>query len=78
MVITVLDADIDPAAVNRPPESDLAPEQLIVTKRALYQWFPDGILKSKLKPSWYRQFGPTLTARNVRTVNRILAAAESS
>ena len=75
MVVTFLDGDLEPGKVDRPSEADLAPEQLVITKRALYQWFPDGILKSKLKPSWYRQFGPTLTARNVRTVNRILAGA---
>jgi uncharacterized protein (DUF1697 family) len=78
MVVTFLDGDIDPREVDRPSEAGLAPEQLVVTKRALYQWFPDGILKSQLKPSWYRQFGPTLTARNVRTVNRILAAAAAA
>jgi uncharacterized protein (DUF1697 family) len=76
MVVTFLDGDIDPRKIDRPSEADLAPERLVITKRALYQWFPDGILKSRLKPSWYRQFGSTLTARNVRTVNRILAAAD--
>ena len=78
MVVTFLDGDVDPSTVDRPSEADLAPEELVITKRALYQWFPDGILKSKLKPSWYRQLGPTLTARNVRTVKRILAAAETT
>jgi uncharacterized protein (DUF1697 family) len=77
MVVTFLDGDIEPRKIDRPSEADLAPEQLVITKRAIYQWCPDGILKSKLKPSWWRQFGPTLTARNVRTVNRILAAAET-
>jgi uncharacterized protein (DUF1697 family) len=77
MVITFLDGDIVPDEVERPSEAALAPESLVVTTRSLYQWFPDGILRSKLKPSWYRQFGPTLTARNARTVNRILAAADS-
>jgi uncharacterized protein (DUF1697 family) len=75
MVITFLDDDIVPGDVERPADADLAPERLVLAPRAIYQWCPDGILRSKLKPSWYRQFGPTLTARNVRTVNRILAAA---
>jgi uncharacterized protein (DUF1697 family) len=78
MVITFLDDDIDPGRVDRPSDADLAPERLVLTPRAIYQWCPDGILKSKLKPSWWRQFGPTLTARNVRTVNRILAASSAS
>jgi len=76
LVITFLDADIVPSDVTRPSAVELAPERLVIEKRAIYQWFPDGVLKSKLGPSWWRQVGPVTTARNVRTVNRILAAAE--
>ena len=77
MVITFLDGDIVPGEIERPSDADLAPERLVIRPRAIYQWCPAGILQSQLKPSWWRQFGPTLTARNVRTVNRILAAADS-
>ncbi len=77
MVITFLGGDIVPGEIDRPSDVDLAPERLVITPRAIYQWCPAGILQSQLKPAWWRQFGPTLTARNVRTVNRILAAAES-
>jgi uncharacterized protein (DUF1697 family) len=76
MVITFLDGDIVPSDVDRPSDADLAPEQLVITPRAIYQWCPLGILQSQLKPSWWRQFGPVATTRNVRTANRILAAAE--
>jgi uncharacterized protein (DUF1697 family) len=75
MVITFLDDDIVPGDVERPTDAALAPERLVITPRAIYQWCPDGILQSQLKPSWWRQFGPVATTRNVRTVNRILAAA---
>jgi uncharacterized protein (DUF1697 family) len=75
MVITFLDDDILPAGFERPSDAELAPERLVITPRAIYQWCPDGILKSKLGPSWWRQLGPLATTRNVRTVNRILAAA---
>jgi uncharacterized protein (DUF1697 family) len=78
LMITFLDGDIVPADIERPGDDDLAPERLVITKRAVYQWCPDGVLQSKLKPSWWRQFGPLLTARNVRTVNRILEAAAAS
>jgi uncharacterized protein (DUF1697 family) len=77
MVITFLDGDIVPSEIERPSDVDLAPERLVIAPRAIYQWCPDGILKSSLRPSWWRQFGPNLTARNVRTVNRILAAADA-
>jgi uncharacterized protein (DUF1697 family) len=78
MVITFLDGDIVPGEIERPSDADLAPERLVITPRALYQWCPDGILQSRLKPAWWRQFGPVTTTRNARTVTRILAAAISS
>lgn len=77
MVITFFDGDIVPAEIERPGDDELAPERLVIHKRAVYQWCPNGILKSQLKPSWWRQFGPVATTRNVRTVNRILTAAAS-
>jgi uncharacterized protein (DUF1697 family) len=78
MMITFLNGDIEPGDIERPTDADLAPERLVVTARAVYQWCPNGILKSQLKPAWWRQFGPVLTARNARTVNRILEAADAS
>ena len=75
MVITFLDGDVVPAEIARPGDDELAPERLVIHKRAVYQWCPDGVLKSQLKPSWWRQFGPVATTRNVRTVGRILEAA---
>jgi uncharacterized protein (DUF1697 family) len=77
MVITFLGGDIVPGEIDRPSDANLAPERLVVEARAIYQWCPAGILQSQLKPAWWRQIGPVATARNVRTVNRILAAAES-
>jgi uncharacterized protein (DUF1697 family) len=76
MVITFLDGDIKAAEVEHPSDDDLAPERLVISPRAIYQWCPDGILKSKLKPAFWRQFGPVATTRNVRTANRILELAE--
>ncbi len=75
MVITFLDGDLVVSEIDRPTDAELAPERLVIRSRAIYQWYPDGILKSKLKPAWWRQFGPVATTRNVRTVNRILEAA---
>lgn len=77
LVVTFFDTDIVPAEIERPSDEELSPERLVVTRRALYQWCPDGILKSKLRPQWWRQFGPVVTSRNVRTVNRILGLAAS-
>ncbi|MEJ1229445.1 MAG: DUF1697 domain-containing protein [Galbitalea sp.] len=74
LVVTFLDGDIVPAEIERPTDAELAPERLVLSARAVYQWCPDGILQSRLKPAWWRQFGPVATTRNVRTVNRILDA----
>ena len=78
LVITFLGADVVVSEVERPSDAELNPERLVVTKRAIYQWCPLGILQSQLKPAWWRQFGPVATTRNVRTANRILEAAESA
>jgi uncharacterized protein (DUF1697 family) len=75
MVITFLPEHVLVSQIERPSDAELAPELLVVTKSAVYQFCPLGILKSQLKPAWWKQFGPVLTARNVRTANRILAAA---
>jgi uncharacterized protein (DUF1697 family) len=75
LVITFLAGEVDPAEIERPSDADLAPERLVIEGRAIYQWCPNGILKSQLKPAWWRHFGAVATTRNVRTVNRILAAA---
>ncbi|HEX4442902.1 MAG TPA: DUF1697 domain-containing protein [Galbitalea sp.] len=77
MVITFLDGDIVPSEIDRPTDADLAPERLVIAKRAIYQWCPLGILQSQVKPAWWRQIGPIATTRNVRTVNRILDAADA-
>jgi uncharacterized protein (DUF1697 family) len=73
LVIGFLRGEIVPSDIEHRSEEELAPEQLVITSRAVYQWCPDGILKSKLKPAWWKQFGPTVTGRNVRTAKKILA-----
>jgi uncharacterized protein (DUF1697 family) len=76
MVITFLPAPIEVAKIERPSDAELEPERLVITPNAVYQFCPLGILKSQLSPSWWRQFGGVVTARNVRAANRILAATE--
>jgi uncharacterized protein (DUF1697 family) len=78
LVVTFIDGDIVPGDVERLSDDELGDERLVIATRAIYQWCPDGILQSKLKPRFWKQFVPTITARNVRTVNRILALADSS
>lgn len=51
----------------------LGSERVAVGAEAVYHSSPDGLSKSTLTPSFWRQFGPTATARNLRTVNKLLA-----
>ena len=50
-----------------------APEELVVTASAVYQWLPDGVLATKVPPAWWRSLGVAVTARNDATVEKIVA-----
>lgn len=67
--------DAVPASTTVP--ADIAPEVVIVGKRAVYQWSPDGMGKTKIKASWVKSLGPTATARNLRTVDALLAMLDA-
>lgn len=51
----------------------IEPELIHVGAEAVYQSFPNGISNTKLKPAFWKQFPPEATARNVRTVKKLLA-----
>jgi len=53
------------------------PELFELTDRALYQWCPDGLLKSRVPPKFWRELGPRATSRNLRTVDRMLALLDA-
>jgi uncharacterized protein (DUF1697 family) len=53
------------------------PELFELTDRALYQWCPDGILKSRVSPKFWRDLGPRATSRNLRTVDKLLALLDA-
>ncbi|MEF2976950.1 DUF1697 domain-containing protein [Subtercola sp. YIM 133946] len=56
------------------PDPDaLLPEILTVGPNAVYNWCPNGISKSKVPASFWRQLGITYTARNVNTVEKLRA-----
>ena len=51
----------------------LAPELISLGAEAVYQSLPDGISKTKLTPAFWKQFPPETTARNLRTVRKLVA-----
>ena len=61
----------------RPTDAELAPERLVFGDGAMYQWFPDGILASKLSSQFYKALGGTVTGRNLRTAEKIRAALDA-
>lgn len=63
-----------PAAVSIPDH--LGSEQICVGTEAVYQSIPDGISTTRLTPAFWRQFGREATARNLRTVKKLLALLE--
>lgn len=69
LVVGFVSGRPDPAVA--PDPASLAPEQLVVGQRAVYQWCPDGISKSRVPPAFWRQVAPLVTVRNWRTVLRL-------
>ena len=63
-------------ALARPSDAELAPEMVVFGAHAVYQWCPDGISKSRLPARFFASLGPQATARNLRTVDKLLAMAE--
>lgn len=70
-LITFLATTIDPASIDIP--EDLGDEVIEIRKDAIYQWLPDGIAQQKVTTAFWRSLGVEVTARNRRTVDRILA-----
>jgi uncharacterized protein (DUF1697 family) len=64
-----------PASVSVP--GGIEPEVFVVGELGAYHWSPEGASKSVLKPSFFRQLGPTATARNLRTVDALLAMLDA-
>ena len=64
-----------PASVVVPV--DIAPEVFVVGRHGAFHWVPEGASQSKLKQSFFTTLGPTATARNLRTVDALLAMLDA-
>jgi uncharacterized protein (DUF1697 family) len=56
---------------------DIAPEELVVTVEAVYQWLPNGVLASPVPAAFWRALGASVTARNDATVRKLVALLDS-
>ena len=72
LVVTFLDHDL-PADLAAPTDAELGPERVRLGVRAIYQWSPLGVSKSTVPLAFWRRVGPVATARNQRTVLRLIA-----
>jgi uncharacterized protein (DUF1697 family) len=73
LTVTFLPDPVDKAAIDVPDAGALEPEVVQLGSDAVYSWCPLGISNSKIRPAFWKQFGPRATARNVKTVNKLLA-----
>jgi uncharacterized protein (DUF1697 family) len=77
--VSFLEAEPDPAVLEKIVAVKAEPERLVAIGRELYAWHPDGIGRSKL---WTKLAGTGLgvraTARNWTTVTTLLEMAQAS
>lgn len=75
--VSFLDAEPDPALVDKLEAAAAATERFEVIGREIYAWHPAGVARSKL---WAllagKGLGVTATARNWTTVTKVLALAD--
>ena len=70
--LTIGFMDAVPESVELPDPERLAPEQFLLGDDACYQSLPDGVSQTKLKPSFWKQFPPETTVRNLRTAQKLV------
>lgn len=77
--VSFLSAEPDPAGVAELERADVAPERVVVRGREVYGWHPGGIARSALaKLITDRRLGVEVTARNWRTVTKLLELADET
>jgi uncharacterized protein (DUF1697 family) len=76
-LIHFLDAVPDDTGTGRPDDGELLPERLAAGKRAIYQWCPDGISKSRVPLKFFTTLGTAATGRNLRTVEKLVALLDA-
>ena len=75
--VTFLSAEPPPARAEELERADVAPERVVVRGREVYAWHPDGLARSELaKLITSRRLGVEVTARNWRTVTKLLELAD--
>jgi len=77
--VSFLSAEPEPARVRELERADVAPERVAVLGREVYAWHPNGVGRSELaKLITDRRLGVEVTARNWRTVTKLLELASQA
>lgn len=63
---------LSPVTIEEPDAATLLPEILRLGDGAVYQWFPEGSMQTKVPKSFWKQFQAPLTARNWNTVTKLV------
>ena len=78
-LVVFRDSEIDLERLPAMDPADFAPEAFHVRGRELYVWAPEGVRDSRLLKALSEQrLGGTATARNWRTVEKLLALADET
>ena len=63
---------LSPVTIEEPDAAALLPEILRLGDGAIYQWFPDGSMQTRVPKSFWKQFQTPVTARNWNTVTKLV------
>jgi uncharacterized protein (DUF1697 family) len=76
--VSLLSAEPDPKGAQELEAAVVSPERVVISGREVYAWHPGGVGRSKLaKLINDRQLGVGVTARNWRTLTRLLEMADA-
>jgi uncharacterized protein (DUF1697 family) len=76
-MVSFLSARPSAKVVRELARVDVAPEQIVVSGREIYAWYPNGFQRAKLgKVLSEQRLGVTATARNWNTVTKLLEIAD--
>jgi len=77
MMVLFLSAEPDPGLLAAHDPTALAPADIQVSRRAIYQWCPTGVLEAPAVSAFVeKHLGVTVTARNWNTVTRLTAMVD--
>jgi uncharacterized protein (DUF1697 family) len=73
LLVTFLSRTPDPEVLAALAPAEFEPEVFAVGEREIYAWYPEGVRATKLSNAfWERRLGVVASARNWRTVTRLL------